>query len=62
MVSDLARGGDLLEALKTMRDGFGEQEGRDLMRQACDGLRHLHRSNMALQVRCIVLGDVFRAC
>ena len=50
MVSDLARGGDLLEALRAKPTGFGEEEGRDLMRQACEGLRFLHRSNVALQV------------
>lgn len=49
VVSDLARGGDLLEALKTKPTGFSEQEARDLIRQSCEGLRHLHSRNMALQ-------------
>lgn len=49
VVSVLARGGDLLEALKKRLGGFEEAEGRYLIRQAVLGLMHLHKRKVALQ-------------
>mmetsp|Transcript_16188 Transcript_16188/g.41268 ORF Transcript_16188/g.41268 Transcript_16188/m.41268 type:complete len:586 (+) Transcript_16188:404-2161(+) len=49
MVSELAHGGDLLEALKTKPYGFDEAQARYLVRQACEGIALLHNKGLSLQ-------------
>jgi len=49
LVFKLARGGDLLEALKLRPEGFDEDEGRFLIRQATEALACLHERGLAMQ-------------
>lgn len=49
VVFELARGGDLLEALKQKPRGFDEAHAQYLIRQAAKGLAFLHRRRVAMQ-------------
>merc|ERR1712048_651476 len=49
IVSELATGGDLLEALRLRPDGFCEEEAQVLMRDAAKGLANLHGRGLAMQ-------------
>eukprot|EP00929_Paragymnodinium_shiwhaense_P008902 TRINITY_DN112890_c0_g1_i1.p1 TRINITY_DN112890_c0_g1~~TRINITY_DN112890_c0_g1_i1.p1 ORF type:complete len:759 (+),score=134.49 TRINITY_DN112890_c0_g1_i1:66-2279(+) len=49
VVFDLARGGDLLEALKQKPHGFDEAQAQFLIRQAAEGLAYLHKRRVAMQ-------------
>lgn len=49
IVSRLAVGGDLLEALRLRPEGFPEQEARALMQGAAIGLTSLHQRGLAMQ-------------
>lgn len=49
IVFELARGGDLLEALKLRPNGFEERHAQFLIGQAARGLALLHRRQLAMQ-------------
>lgn len=49
VVFELARGGDLLEALKQKPRGFDEAHAQYFIRQAALGLQYLHRRQVAMQ-------------
>merc|ERR1719221_806496 len=49
VVFELARGGDLLEALKQKPHGFDELHAQALIRQATKGLAYLHGRRVAMQ-------------
>jgi serine/threonine protein kinase len=49
VVTDLAAGGDLLEALRLRPNGFEEQLAQLLIRQAAKGLANLHLRGLAMQ-------------
>lgn len=49
VVFELARGGDLLEALKHKPHGFDEKEAQYYIKQAALGLSFLHRRRVAMQ-------------
>merc|ERR1712151_718534 len=49
VVSELATGGDLLEALRLQPDGLCEKEAQALMRDAAKGLANLHARSLAMQ-------------
>merc|ERR1712176_581002 len=49
VVSDLATGGDLLEALRLRPDGFDEKDAQLLIRDAAKGLANLHARGLAMQ-------------
>ena len=49
IVFELAKAGDLLEALKLKPDGFSEQQCRFMIRQATKGLAKLHDRRVAMQ-------------
>lgn len=49
IVSELATGGDLLEALKQRPGGLYERQAQALIRQAAKGLSSLHRRGLAMQ-------------
>jgi serine/threonine protein kinase len=49
IIFELARGGDLLEALKLRPRGFEEHEAQYLIGQAALGLSRLHQRGLAMQ-------------
>jgi len=49
VVSELCRGGDLLEALRQKRRGFDEARAQYLIKQAALGLAFLHERHVAMQ-------------
>lgn len=49
VVSELASGGDLLEALRLRPNGFKERQAQPLIREAARGLLSLHRRGLAMQ-------------
>merc|ERR1719158_1466269 len=49
IVFELARGGDLLEALKQKPHGFEEAQAQFLIKQAAKGLAYLHNRRVAMQ-------------
>merc|ERR1719253_473856 len=49
VVFELARGGDLLEALKQKPHGFNEAHAQFFIKQAAKGLAFLHRRKVAMQ-------------
>eukprot|EP00411_Alexandrium_monilatum_P030473 CAMPEP_0175371190 /NCGR_PEP_ID=MMETSP0095-20121207/21592_1 /TAXON_ID=311494 /ORGANISM="Alexandrium monilatum, Strain CCMP3105" /LENGTH=810 /DNA_ID=CAMNT_0016669355 /DNA_START=14 /DNA_END=2447 /DNA_ORIENTATION=- len=49
VVSELASGGDLLEALRLRPNGFKERQAQPLIREAAKGLLSLHQRGMAMQ-------------
>mmetsp|Transcript_50740 Transcript_50740/g.162383 ORF Transcript_50740/g.162383 Transcript_50740/m.162383 type:complete len:832 (-) Transcript_50740:110-2605(-) len=49
VVSELASGGDLLEALRLRPSGFKERQARPLIMEAAKGLHSLHQRGLAMQ-------------
>jgi len=49
VVSELASGGDLLEALRLRPNGFKERQAQPLIREAAKGLLNLHQRGLAMQ-------------
>jgi len=49
VVSELASGGDLLEALRLRPNGFKERQAQPLIREAAKGLLSLHQRGLAMQ-------------
>lgn len=49
VVSELASGGDLLEALRLRPSGFKERQAQPLIREAAKGLLSLHQRGLAMQ-------------
>jgi len=49
VISELATGGDLLEALRLRTGGFKERQAQALIREAAKGLTSLHQRGLAMQ-------------